>query len=173
MKVSVDTNQHLWLLAYQSQPNHHVPLRFCNLSIMQSRHASCHADLAHSMQHAVVDFFLLTTGVLLSTVGACLCHPYVVLQFEPALHNVSLHLLLIAAVATKAVLATSPGWLFVEACVATSCWLGAGAPHFLKDLTTVSAGQAKTIVVLNPDKAVVSSSHLHLGTHTHQSLQYI
>ncbi|KAL3151949.1 hypothetical protein ABBQ32_001075 [Trebouxia sp. C0010 RCD-2024] len=29
-----------------------------------------------------------------------------------------------------------------------------GAPHFLKDLSTVSAGQARTIVVLNPDKAV-------------------
>ncbi|KAL3142871.1 hypothetical protein ABBQ38_003160 [Trebouxia sp. C0009 RCD-2024] len=29
-----------------------------------------------------------------------------------------------------------------------------GAPHFVKDLATVSAGQARTIVVLNPDKAV-------------------
>lgn len=29
-----------------------------------------------------------------------------------------------------------------------------GAPHFVKDLASVSAGQAKTIIVLNPDKAV-------------------
>ncbi|DBB16525.1 TPA: hypothetical protein ACH3X3_014790 [Trebouxia sp. C0006] len=29
-----------------------------------------------------------------------------------------------------------------------------GAPHFVKDLAGVSAGQAKTIIVLNPDKAV-------------------
>ena len=33
----------------------------------------------------------------------------------------------------------------------------AGAPHFVKDLASVSAGQAKTIIVLNPDKAVVGS----------------
>lgn len=32
----------------------------------------------------------------------------------------------------------------------------AGAPHFVKDLAGVSAGQARTIVVLNPEGAVVS-----------------
>ncbi len=35
---------------------------------------------------------------------------------------------------------------------------GTGAPHFVKDLAGVSAGQAKTIIVLNPDKAVVCQS---------------
>lgn len=48
---------------------------------------------------------------------------------------------------------TSPSWPMP--CIA-------GAPHFVKDLASVSAGQAKTIVVLNPDKAVVSTNFLSL-----------
>lgn len=31
-----------------------------------------------------------------------------------------------------------------------------GSPHFLRDLEGVSAGQAKTIVILQPDTAKVS-----------------
>ena len=49
-------------------------------------------------------------------------------------------------------------WHYSEGTVAKQIVSNAGAPHFLKDLATVSAGQAKTIVVLNPDKAVVSPS---------------
>ena len=39
------------------------------------------------------------------------------------------------------------GWL--------TCCSVTGAPHFLKDLCGVSAGQARTIVVLDPEKAEV------------------
>ena len=36
--------------------------------------------------------------------------------------------------------------------------LPAGAPHFLKDLNSISAGSAHTVVLLHPDHAAVSSS---------------
>lgn len=40
-------------------------------------------------------------------------------------------------------------------------WL-AGAPHYVRDLSGVAAGQAKTIVILNPEEAVVSISQLRV-----------
>lgn len=66
------------------------------------------------------------------------------------MHGV-LYKTLLASAATSP--STSPSWPLP--CLA-------GAPHFVKDLASVSAGQAKTIVVLNPDKAVVSTNILSL-----------
>ncbi len=39
-----------------------------------------------------------------------------------------------------------------------------GAPHFLRDLEGVSAGQAKTIIILQPDTAKVCA-HISRSTH--------
>ena len=36
-------------------------------------------------------------------------------------------------------------------------WTRQGAPHFARDLANVSAGQAKTVIVLHPDDDLVSS----------------
>lgn len=37
-----------------------------------------------------------------------------------------------------------------------SCTCFVGAPHYVRDLSGVAAGQARTIVILNPEDAVVS-----------------
>lgn len=107
---------------------------------------------------------LLTSGVLLSVSTASCCD--YVSCFQSSLHcTVSCCIFCVLSAVQLCCASKHHGWQTVQmkpwlcppACLATSqLLLGSGAPHFLKDLTTVSAGQAKTIVVLNPDKAVVS-----------------
>ncbi len=40
-----------------------------------------------------------------------------------------------------------------------------GSPHFLRDLEGVSAGQARTVIVLQPDTAKANPPSSHAATH--------